>query len=62
MHTYHNLRDNRPTPIIHNVPEYLDGYETIRRLARDESYIFPGHDAEVMRRHRPVAEDVVMLE
>ncbi len=62
VHTYHNLRDNRPTPIIHNVPEYLDGYETIRRLARDESYIFPGHDAEVMRRHRPVAEDVVMLE
>jgi glyoxylase-like metal-dependent hydrolase (beta-lactamase superfamily II) len=62
VHTYRNLRDNRPTPIILDASGYLDGYELVRRLAREESYILPGHDAEVLRLHPQVAEDVVRLE
>ncbi len=62
VHTYHNLRDERPTPIIHNAPEYLDGYVTMRRLAKEDAYILPGHDAEVMRLHRTVAEDIAVVE
>lgn len=61
-HTYLNLRDDRPSPIIHNVPEYLDGFALMRRLAKEESYILPGHDADVMRRHPIVREGVALLE
>ncbi len=62
VHTYRNYRDMRPTPIIHNAPEYLEGYDRIRRLARQESYVLAGHDTEQMKNHRPVAEGVAVVE
>jgi glyoxylase-like metal-dependent hydrolase (beta-lactamase superfamily II) len=62
VHSYPNYRDMRPTPIIHNAPEYLEGYDRIRRLAKQESYVLPGHDNDQMRHHRPVAEGVAVVE
>lgn len=62
VHTYNNLRDDRPTPIILNAAGYLDGYEAIRKMAKNESYIFPGHDSEVLRIHPNVAEGIALLE
>jgi glyoxylase-like metal-dependent hydrolase (beta-lactamase superfamily II) len=62
VHTYPNFREMRPTPIIHNAPEYLEGYDRIRKLARQESYVLPGHDTEQMRVHRAVAEGVAVVE
>jgi len=62
VHTYANLRANMPTPIIHDAPRYLDGYETMRRLAKDETYILPGHDSEVLANHPQVAEGIVVVQ
>lgn len=62
VHTYPNYRDMRPTPIIHNAPEYLEGYDRIRRMARDERFVLPGHDNEQMKNHPNVAEGVALVE
>lgn len=62
VHTYNNYRDLRPTPIIHNAPEYLEGYERIGRLAKQESYVLPGHDNTQMKHHHAVAEGVALIE
>ena len=61
-HTYRNINEMKPFLILHDVPGYLDGFETIKRLAKDEQHIFPGHDAEVMKRHLHVSENVCVLE
>jgi len=60
--TYRNLSENAPDPFVHNVAEMLDGYEMVRKLASSDSLIFPGHDPDVLNRHRLVAPGVSMLE
>jgi len=61
VHTYANLRSNTPFTIIHSVPDFIDGFNTMRRLAADEDHILPGHDADVMNRHPLVHEDIALL-
>ena len=61
-HTFQNLQENKPFLILHNVPEYLDGFQKIRQLARQESMILPGHDGLVMDMHHRQAENIALLE
>src|SRR5262249_52922346 len=57
-HTYRNIAEMKPFLILHDVPGYLDGFETIKRMAKDENHILPGHDAEVMKRQKRVDDNV----
>lgn len=61
-HTYRNINEMKPFLILHDVPSYLDGFETIKRLAKDENHILPGHDAEVMKRQKRISDNVCVLE
>jgi glyoxylase-like metal-dependent hydrolase (beta-lactamase superfamily II) len=61
-HTYRNIAENKPFPTLHDVPNFLDGFEQIRRLAKDDAHILPGHDGDVMRRHKKVSDLVAVLE
>ena len=60
-HFYANIRGRDPFPIVVDVAAMLEGYETLERLADSPDHIVPGHDPEVMRRYRDVAEGVVAL-
>jgi glyoxylase-like metal-dependent hydrolase (beta-lactamase superfamily II) len=61
-HTYRNLRENRPHPVLHDIPNYLDSLALLRRLAKDENHILPGHDSDAFKRHKQVSEFVAVLE
>jgi glyoxylase-like metal-dependent hydrolase (beta-lactamase superfamily II) len=50
-HLYANLEQVRPYPIIYNLGEMLEGYETLKRLASSPAHIVPGHDPLVMSRY-----------
>lgn len=50
-HLYANIEQRRPFPIVYNVGEMLEGYETLRRLADSPRHIVPGHDPLVMKRY-----------
>lgn len=52
-HLYANMEEGRPFPIVHNLADMLEGYETLRRLASSPSHIVPGHDPLVLRRYPP---------
>lgn len=49
-HLYANMDRGQPFPIVHNVGDMLEGFETVRRLADSGEHIIPGHDPEVLRR------------
>jgi glyoxylase-like metal-dependent hydrolase (beta-lactamase superfamily II) len=48
-HLYANLERNHPFPVLADVGEYLDGLQTLRRLASSADHIIPGHDPEVLK-------------
>ena len=50
-HLYANIEQSRPFPVVHDVGEMLQGYETIRRLASSPQHIIPGHDPLVLQRY-----------
>jgi glyoxylase-like metal-dependent hydrolase (beta-lactamase superfamily II) len=50
-HLYANIDEGRPFPVVHDVGEMLEGYETIRRLASSPRHIIPGHDPMVLKRY-----------
>jgi len=62
-HLYENLEADRPTWIVHSLPDMYDAFDRVRELAGDGGVIVPGHDPEVVRRF-PAAgtglEDVAM--
>ena len=43
-HFYENFEARKPFPIVVDVQNMLDGYDTLYRLASDASLIIPGHD------------------
>jgi glyoxylase-like metal-dependent hydrolase (beta-lactamase superfamily II) len=61
-HYYRNFQTDTPFPTLHNIPEMLDGFALMRRLASREELIVPGHDPEVMDRLPAHAEGVALLE
>ena len=52
-HLYQHIDEGRVFPIVYNVGDVLDGYETIKRLASSREHIVPGHDPEVIERYPP---------
>jgi glyoxylase-like metal-dependent hydrolase (beta-lactamase superfamily II) len=52
-HLYQHIDEGRVFPIVYNVGDVLDGYETIKRLASSRDHIVPGHDPKVIERYPP---------
>ena len=50
-HLYANLERNHPFPIVVDVDDYLEAFNTIRALASSEAHIVPGHDPMVLQRY-----------
>ncbi len=48
-HYYENYLTARPFPIVADLPQMLDGFRTIQRLASRPSMVIPGHDPIVRR-------------
>lgn len=58
-HYYANLDETRPFPLIYNLHEMLDGFETIRRLGETPEHYIPGHDPQVLTRFPQEKEGLV---
>ncbi|HEX5078243.1 MAG TPA: N-acyl homoserine lactonase family protein [Geminicoccaceae bacterium] len=57
IHFYANMETGNPFPIVFNVGDMMEGWNTCRRLADSEQHIVPGHDPLVMQRYpAPSAE------
>ena len=54
-HYYENMESARPFPIVFDVGEMINGYDTLRRLAGPDGIVVPGHDPLVFDRH-PAAD------
>jgi glyoxylase-like metal-dependent hydrolase (beta-lactamase superfamily II) len=50
-HFYANMQQHRPFPIVYNVGDMLEGYETAHRLAASPNHVIPGHDPAVLARY-----------
>lgn len=64
-HYYANFEDRRPFPVVNNVTEMLEGYDTMRKLASSLDHIVPGHDPQVLTRYAPdpgKPHDIVRLD
>jgi glyoxylase-like metal-dependent hydrolase (beta-lactamase superfamily II) len=64
-HLYGNLERNHPFPVLADVGEYLEGLQTVRRLASSADHIIPGHDPLVLTRYpaaKPGLDDVVRVD
>jgi len=64
-HLYANLERNHPFPVLADVGAYLEGLQTLRRLAPTLAHIVPGHDPLVLKQYpaaRPGLEGVVRLD
>lgn len=62
-HFYAHMEQNRLFPIVYNVADMLEGFQTLRRLATSRNHIVPGHDPMVMDRYpvaRPGMEDWIV--
>ena len=64
-HLYANLERKHPFPVLADVGDYLDGLDTLRRLATSGDHIIPGHDPLVLDRYplaRPGIEGIVRVD
>ena len=64
-HLYANLERNHPFPVLADVGDYLEGLQTLRKLAPTMAHIVPGHDPKVLKQYpqaRPGLADVVRLD
>ncbi|MEO8038483.1 MAG: N-acyl homoserine lactonase family protein [Betaproteobacteria bacterium] len=50
-HFYAHMEQDRAFPIVYNLGDMLDGYDTLRRLATSPRHVVPGHDPLVMDRY-----------
>ena len=64
-HLYANLERNHPFPVLADVGDYLEGLQTLRRLASSPRHIIPGHDPLVLKQYpaaRTGLADLVRLD
>ncbi|HVY07894.1 MAG TPA: N-acyl homoserine lactonase family protein [Burkholderiales bacterium] len=54
-HFYAHMEQDRAFPIVYNVSDMMEGFNTLRRLATSRQHIIPGHDPLVMARY-PIAK------
>jgi glyoxylase-like metal-dependent hydrolase (beta-lactamase superfamily II) len=62
-HFYAHMEQDRAFPILYNLNDMLEGFNTLRRLATSPRHIIPGHDPLVMDRYpvaRPGMEDWIV--
>jgi glyoxylase-like metal-dependent hydrolase (beta-lactamase superfamily II) len=57
-HLYANFQQRRPFPVVYNIAEMLEGYNTLYRLADSPDHIVPGHDPLVMKKYPAVSRDL----
>ena len=57
-HLYANFQQRRPFPVVYDVAEMLEGYNTLYRLAESEHHIVPGHDPLVTRNYPAVGREL----
>jgi glyoxylase-like metal-dependent hydrolase (beta-lactamase superfamily II) len=57
-HLYENMEQERPFPVLYNLGDMLEGYNTLRRLASSRHHIVPGHDPLVMQRYPAPKRDL----
>jgi glyoxylase-like metal-dependent hydrolase (beta-lactamase superfamily II) len=50
-HLYAHIDGGRVFPVVYNVAEVLEGYNTLTRLAGARNRVVPGHDPDVLRRY-----------
>ncbi|GGO60061.1 Glyoxylase, beta-lactamase superfamily II [Roseovarius pacificus] len=50
-HYYENFETASPFPVVADVAEMLNGYDTMFELASSRSHIVPGHDPLVLQRY-----------
>jgi glyoxylase-like metal-dependent hydrolase (beta-lactamase superfamily II) len=50
-HLYEHIEEGRVFPIVYNVGDVLEGYETVKKLADSRHHIIPGHDPAVLDRY-----------
>ena len=62
-HFYAHMDQDRAFPILYNLADMLEGFNTLRRLATSPQHVIPGHDPLVMNRYpiaRPGLEDWIV--
>jgi glyoxylase-like metal-dependent hydrolase (beta-lactamase superfamily II) len=50
-HLYAHMEQNRAFRIVYNLPDLLEGYQKLKRLASSSDHIIPGHDPQVLARY-----------
>lgn len=48
-HYYENFLHSKPFPIVVDMQDMLDGFNTIRTLAQSDQHVIPGHDPAVRK-------------
>src|SRR5579871_1732261 len=64
-HYYANVRRKNPFPLVYNVGDMVQGWQTVVSLAEDETCIIPGHDpavADLFRRMKIVEVEAFLLQ
>jgi len=57
-HYYEHMEQGRCFPLVFDLAEVLEGYDTLRRLAASPKHIIPGHDPLVLKRYPPVSKEL----
>lgn len=57
-HFYENIEERNPFPIICDLGDMFEGFETVKRLSSDKTLLIPGHDPLVMARYPLVRPDL----
>ena len=57
-HFYENYERRNPFPLVVDVADMLDGFDTLTRLAGERKLVVPGHDPLVLQRFPPAFEGV----
>jgi glyoxylase-like metal-dependent hydrolase (beta-lactamase superfamily II) len=56
-HFYAHMETGRAFPVLYNLAELLEGYDTLYRLASSKAHVIPGHDPLVLERYPPASAE-----
>lgn len=57
-HFYANMEQSRPFPIVFDVGDMMEGFDTLRKLASSPDHIIPGHDSLVLEKYPAPAPEL----
>jgi glyoxylase-like metal-dependent hydrolase (beta-lactamase superfamily II) len=57
-HFYAHFEKQRVFPVLFNIADVLEGYQTLAKLAGQAGRIIPGHDPLVLERYPPASADL----